>query len=186
MSRIGRKPITVPSGVTVTVGEGNLVTVKGPKGTLTQQMPSDIAIQQDNGTINITRPTEEKQHRALHGLTRALLNNMVIGTSTGFQKVLEINGVGYRAQKTGRNLTMSLGFSHPVIVEAPDGIDLNVGERNTVIVAGSDKQLVGEVAANIRGLRPPEPYKGKGIKYSDETIRRKAGKAGKTGKGGKK
>ena len=121
------------------------------------------------------------------GLTRSLLNNMVIGTSTGFQKVLEINGVGYRAQKTGRNLTMSLGFSHPVIVEAPEGIELNVGERNTVIVAGVDKQLVGEVAANIRSLRPPEPYKGKGIKYADEVIRRKAGKAGKTGgKGGKK
>lgn len=186
MSRIGKKPISVPSGVTITVGENNYVTVKGPKGTLSQQLPPEIAINQDNGTVNVVRPSDEKQHKALHGLTRSLLNNMVVGVSTGFQKVLEINGVGYRATKTGRNLTMALGFSHPVIVEAPEGIDLNTGERNTVIVSGADKQLVGEVAANIRGLRPPEPYKGKGIKYSDEVIRRKAGKAGKTGKGGKK
>lgn len=186
MSRIGKKPITVPSGVTITVGDNNYVTVKGPKGTLSQQLPPEIAINQDNGTVNVTRPSDEKQHKALHGLTRSLLNNMVVGVSTGFQKVLEINGVGYRATKTGRNLTMALGFSHPVIVEAPEGIDLNTGERNTVIVSGADKQLVGEVAANIRGLRPPEPYKGKGIKYSTEVIRRKAGKAGKTGKGGKK
>lgn len=186
MSRIGKRPIEVPNGVTISVADGNLVTVKGPKGTLTQQMPREISIRQENSTITVTRPGDEKQHRALHGLTRALLNNMVTGTSAGFQKVLEINGVGYRATKTGRNLTMSLGFSHPVIVEAPEGIDLNVGERNTVIVSGADKQLVGEVAANIRSLRPPEPYKGKGIKYSTEVIRRKAGKAGKTGKGGKK
>lgn len=186
MSRIGKRPIEVPKGVTVNVADGNLVTVKGPKGSLTQQLPRDIVIQQENGTVNVTRPTDEKRHRALHGLTRALLNNMVVGTSTGFQKVLEITGVGYRATKTGRNLTMALGFSHPVIVEAPEGVDLTVGERNTVIVSGADKQLVGEVAANIRSLRPPEPYKGKGIKYSDEVIRRKAGKAGKTGKGGKK
>lgn len=186
MSRIGKKPISVPGGVTITVGENNYVTVKGPKGTLSQQLPPEIAINQDNGTVNVTRPSDEKQHKALHGLTRSLLNNMVVGVSTGFQKVLEINGVGYRATKTGRNLTMALGFSHPVIVEAPEGIDLNTGERNTVIVSGADKQLVGEVAANIRGLRPPEPYKGKGIKYSTEVIRRKAGKAGKTGKGGKK
>lgn len=186
MSRIGKKPIEVPNGVTITVGERNLVTVKGPRGTLTQQLPPEMTINQENGVLSVVRPSDEKQHRALHGLTRALLSNMVVGTSTGFQKVLEITGVGYRAQKTGRNLTMSLGFSHPVVVEAPDGVDLNVGERNTVIVAGADKQLVGEVAANIRSLRPPEPYKGKGIKYSTETIRRKAGKAGKTGKGGKK
>lgn len=187
MSRIGKKPIEVPKGVTVTVADGNMVTVKGPKGTLSQQLPPEIRISQEDGVINVARPSDEKRHRALHGLTRSLLNNMVVGTSTGFQKVLEINGVGYRAQKTGRNLTMSLGFSHPVVVEAPEGIDLNVGERNTVVVAGADKQLVGEVAANIRNLRPPEPYKGKGIKYSDEVIRRKAGKAGKTGgKGGKK
>jgi large subunit ribosomal protein L6 len=176
MSRIGKKPIPVPSGVTVNVGSNNLVTVKGPKGTLSQQLPPEIAINQDNGTISVTRPSDEKRHRALHGLTRSLLNNMVVGVSTGFQKVLEINGVGYRATKTGKNLTMSLGFSHPVLVEAPDGIDLNVGERNTVIVAGADKQLVGEVAANIRGLRPPEPYKGKGVKYAGEFIFRKEGK----------
>lgn len=186
MSRIGRKPIEVPKGVTMTVDGNNLVTVKGPKGTLTQQMPADISISQQDSTITVTRPSEAKQHKALHGLTRSLLNNMVVGTSTGFQKILEINGVGYRATKTGKNLTMSLGFSHPVIVEAPEGVTLDVGERNTVIVSGADKQAVGEVAANIRGLRPPEPYKGKGIKYSTETIRRKAGKAGKTGKGGKK
>lgn len=187
MSRIGYKAIPVPSGVTVTVGENNVVTVKGGKGTLSQQLPPEMMIAQENGTIAVTRPSDSKVHKARHGLTRALLNNMVIGVSTGFQKVLEINGVGYRAQKTGKNLTMSLGFSHPVIVEAPDGIDLNTGERNTVVVSGADKQMVGEIAANIRGLRPPEPYKGKGIKYSDEIIRRKAGKAGKAGgKGGKK
>ena len=186
MSRIGKKPISVPQGVTITVGNNNFVTVKGPKGTLSQQLPPEIAISQEDGVASVTRPSDEKRHKALHGLSRSLLNNMVVGVSTGFQKILEINGVGYRATKTGRNLTMSLGFSHPVLVEAPDGIDLTVGERNTVIVAGADKQLVGEVAANIRSLRPPEPYKGKGIKYSDETIRRKAGKAGKTGKGGKK
>jgi len=186
MSRIGRKPISVPSGVTINVAENNYVTVKGPRGTLSQQMPPEISINQEDSTVMVVRPSDEKRHKALHGLTRSLLNNMVVGVSTGFQKVLEINGVGYRATKTGRNLTMALGFSHPVIVEAPEGIELTVGERNTVIVAGADKQLVGEIAANIRGLRPPEPYKGKGIKYSDETIRRKAGKAGKTGKGGKK
>jgi len=181
MSRIGKKPIELPNGVSVAVDDGNLVTVKGPKGQLTQQLPPEMTIAQENGSISVTRPSDSKEHRARHGLTRALLNNMVVGTSNGFQKTLEINGVGYRAQKTGRNLTMLLGFSHPVIVEAPDGIDLNVGERNTVVVSGIDKQAVGEIAAFIRNLRPPEPYKGKGIKYSDETIRRKAGKAGKTG-----
>lgn len=186
MSRIGNKPITVPQGVTVTVGDNNVVTVKGTKGTLTQQLPPEMKINQENGTITVSRPSDSKDHRARHGLARALLNNMVQGVSAGFQKVLEINGVGYRAQKTGKNLTLSLGFSHPVIVEAPDGIDLTTGERNTVIIAGADKQMVGEVAANIRSLRPPEPYKGKGIKYQDEVIRRKAGKAGKAGKGGKK
>jgi large subunit ribosomal protein L6 len=185
MSRIGNKPISVPQGVTVTVAEGNMVTVKGTRGTLTQQLPPEMAIRQEDGTLTVTRPSDSKQHRARHGLTRALLNNMVTGVSTGFQKVLEINGVGYRAQKTGKNLTLSLGFSHPVIVEAPDGVDLNVGERNSVIIAGADKQMVGEIAANIRRLRPPEPYKGKGIKYQDEVIRRKAGKAGKAGKGKK-
>lgn len=186
MSRIGNKPITVPQGVTVTVGNNNVVTVKGTKGTLTQQLPPEMEISQEDGTLTVKRPSDSKEHRARHGLTRALLNNMVLGVSAGFQKVLEINGVGYRAQKTGKNLTLSLGFSHPVVVEAPDGIDLNTGERNTVVISGTDKQMVGEVAANIRSLRPPEPYKGKGIKYQDEVIRRKAGKAGKAGKGGKK
>ncbi len=179
MSRIGRKPITVPRGVTVTVADGNSVTVQGPKATLTRSLPADMRIVQQDGTLLVERPSEAKQHKALHGLTRSLLANMVIGVSDGFQKVLEINGVGYRAQKTGKDLTLSLGFSHPVVVTPPDGIELNTGERGTIIVSGADKQLVGEIAANIRGLRPPEPYKGKGVKYADERIRRKAGKAGK-------
>ena len=179
MSRIGRKPIPVPQAVTVTVGDGNHVTVKGPRATLTRTLPADMRIVQEDGTLLVERPSEAKQHKALHGLTRSLLANMVIGVSDGFQKVLEINGVGYRAQKTGRDLTLSLGFSHPVVVTPPEGIELNTGERGTIIVSGADKQLVGEVAANIRGLRPPEPYKGKGVKYADERIRRKAGKAGK-------
>ena len=179
MSRIGRKPIPVPQAVTVTVADGNHVTVKGPKATLIRALPADMRIVQQDGTLLVERPSEAKQHKALHGLTRSLLANMVIGVSDGFRKVLEINGVGYRAQKTGRDLTLSLGFSHPVVVSPPEGIELTTGERNTIIVSGADKQLVGEVAANIRGLRPPEPYKGKGVKYSDERIRRKAGKAGK-------
>lgn len=179
MSRIGKRPISLPNAVTVTVGTGNLVTVKGPKATLTQQLPAAMQIVQQDGTVTVERPSDSKEHRSLHGLTRSLLANMVTGVSTGFQKVLEINGVGYRAQKTGRDLTLSLGFSHPVVVSPPEGVDLNTGERNTLIISGADKQLVGEMAANIRGLRPPEPYKGKGIKYQDERIRRKAGKAGK-------
>jgi large subunit ribosomal protein L6 len=179
MSRIGRKPIPVPKAVTVTVEDGNHITVKGPKATLSRALPADMRILQGDGEIVVERPSESKQHKALHGLTRSLLANMVIGVSDGFSKVLEINGVGYRAQKTGRDLTLSLGFSHPVVVTPPDGIELATGERNTVIVSGADKQLVGEVAANIRSLRPPEPYKGKGVKYIDERIRRKAGKAGK-------
>ena len=179
MSRIGRKPITIPKAVTVTVADGNLVTVKGPRAMLTKQLPSDMRILQEDGVVTVERPSEAKHHKALHGLTRSLLANMVTGVSDGFQKVLEINGVGYRAQKTGRDLTLSLGFSHPVVVTPPEGIDLNTGERNTIIVSGADKEVVGEIAANIRGLRPPEPYKGKGVKYIDERIRRKAGKAGK-------
>jgi len=179
MSRIGRKPIPVPSAVTVTVADGNFVTVKGPRATLTRQLPPAMRIVQDNGTIVIERPSDAKEHKALHGLTRSLLANMVTGVNDGFRKVLEINGVGYRAAKTGNNLTLSLGFSHPVVVTPPEGIELTTGERNTVIVSGADKEMVGEIAANIRGLRPPEPYKGKGVKYSDERIRRKAGKAGK-------
>ena len=179
MSRIGRKPISLPQAVTVTIADGNVVTVKGPRATLTRRLPTEMRIAQENGTVTVERPSDAKQHKALHGLTRSLLANMVIGVSDGFQKVLEINGVGYRAVKTGKDLTLSLGFSHPVVVSPPDGIELNTGERNTVIVSGADKELVGEIAANIRGLRPPEPYKGKGVKYLDERIRRKAGKAGK-------
>jgi len=182
MSRIGRKPITVPRDVTVTVADGNTVTVQGPKATLTRPLPVDMRIVQQDGTITVERPSDEKQHRALHGLTRSLLANMVTGVSDGFQKVLEINGVGYRAQKTGRDLTLTLGFSHPVVITPPQGIDLNTGERNTVIVSGADKEVVGEIAAQIRRLRPPEPYKGKGFKFLEERIRRKAGKAGKSGK----
>ncbi len=182
MSRIGRKPISVPNTVTVTVADGNQVTVKGPKATLTRTLPAAMRIVQEDSTIIVERPSDAKEHRALHGLTRSLLANMVTGVSDGFQKVLEINGVGYRAQKTGRDLTLSLGFSHPVVIQPPEGIDLNTGERNTVIVSGADKELVGEIAANIRGLRPPEPYKGKGVKYADERIRRKAGKSGKGAK----
>lgn len=182
MSRIGRKPITVPNAVIVTIADGNFVTVKGPKATLARQLPAEMRIVQQDGTITVERPSDAKDHRALHGLTRSLLANMVTGVSDGFRKVLEINGVGYRAQKTGANLTLSLGFSHPVVITPPDGIDLNTGERNTVVVSGADKELVGEIAANIRGLRPPEPYKGKGVKYQDERVRRKAGKAGKGAK----
>ena len=182
MSRIGRQPIPVPQAVTVTVADGNFVTVKGPRATLTRQLPADMRIVQQDSTITVERPSEQKEHKALHGLTRSLLANMVIGVSDGFRKVLEINGVGYRAQKTGNDLTLSLGFSHPVVITPPAGVELNTGERGTVIVSGADKELVGEIAANIRGLRPPEPYKGKGIKYADERIRRKAGKAGKSGK----
>jgi len=138
-----------------------------------------MRIVQEDGSLVVDRPSDAKEHKALHGLTRSLLANMVVGVSEGFQKVLEINGVGYRAVKTGRDLTLSLGFSHPVVVAPPPGVELNVGERNTIIVSGADKQLVGEIAANIRSLRPPEPYKGKGVKYLGERIRRKAGKAGK-------
>ena len=179
MSRIGRKPISVPGTVTVTVADGNVVTVKGARATLTQQLPAAMRIVQQDGTLTVERPSDSKEHKALHGLTRSLLANMVIGVSDGFQKVLEINGVGYRATKAGRDLNLSLGFSHPVVVSPPEGVELNTGERNTIIVSGADKQLVGEVAANIRALRPPEPYQGKGVKYQGERIRRKAGKAGK-------
>ncbi|GAC1384364.1 MAG: 50S ribosomal protein L6 [Herpetosiphon sp.] len=186
MSRIGRKIIQVPDGVMVTVANGNFVTVKGPRATLVQQLSPEMNLRQEDGTITVERPSDEKQHRALHGLTRSLLANMVIGVSQGFAKTLDINGVGYRAQKAGRDLNLALGFSHPVSVKAPEGIEFVTPTQTQVIVTGADKQLVGEVAANIRNLRPPEPYLGKGIKYSDERIRRKAGKSGKTGKGGKK
>lgn len=181
MSRIGRQPVSVPSNVTVTVGEGNSVSVKGPKGELTRQFPASISFDRDEGVINVTRPNDEGKQRALHGLSRSLLNNMVTGVSTGFTKVLEVQGVGYRAQMQGSNLQLALGFSHPVVVAPPAGITFTV-EGPRVNVEGIDKEKVGQVAANIRKLRPPEPYKGKGIRYSGERVRRKAGKAGKVGK----
>ncbi len=181
MSRIGRQPVTVPSNVTLTVGDGNVVSVKGPKGELTRQFPATISLNRDEGVINVTRPNDEGKQRSLHGLSRTLLNNMVVGVTDGFTKVLEVQGVGYRAQMQGSNLQLALGFSHPVIVAPPAGISFVV-EGPRVSIQGIDKELVGQVAANIRKLRPPEPYKGKGIRYSGERVRRKAGKAGKVGK----
>ncbi len=178
MSRIGRQPIPIPDGVNLEI-DGTHVVVTGPRGRMERTLPAEMILVREDGVVSVQRPSEAKRHKALHGLTRSLLANMVIGVSDGFQKVLEINGVGYRALKTGRDLTLSLGFSHPVVVSPPPGVELNVGERNTIIVSGADKEVVGEIAANIRGLRPPEPYKGKGIKYNNERIRRKAGKAGK-------
>lgn len=178
MSRIGREPITVPAGVTVTL-ENNVVTVKGPKGTLTQTFPAVLTIENNAGVLTVTRPNDEKETRALHGTTRALLNGMVQGVTNGFEKKLEINGVGYRAQKSGKTLTLNLGHSHPIVFEETADITFDVPDSNTVIVKGPDKQKVGQMAAVIRTKRPPEPYLGKGVKYSYERIRRKAGKAGK-------
>jgi large subunit ribosomal protein L6 len=178
MSRIGKLPIAVPSGVEVTVS-GQDVTVKGPKGTLHQTVPQPISVASENGTITVTRPDEEQENRALHGLSRALLANMVTGVSEGFAKKLEIVGVGYRVQARGSNLEFSLGYSHPIVIEPPEGIDFNVESPTRLTVSGIDKQRVGEVAANIRKLRKPEPYKGKGIRYEGEQVRRKVGKAGK-------
>ena len=178
MSRIGRMPITVPAGVEVSVAAGNLVTVKGPKGTLTQQLHPAMMIELDGAVINVKRPSDAKEHRSLHGLTRTLLSNMIVGVSEGYKKELDINGVGYRANKDGNKLVMNLGFSHDVIVPEIDGITIEVPNPNKVIVLGCDKQKVGQFAAEIREYRRPEPYKGKGIKYVDEVIRRKAGKTG--------
>ena len=178
MSRIGRMPITVPAGVEVSVAAGNLVTVKGPKGTLTQQLHPAMMIELDGAVINVKRPSDAKEHRSLHGLTRTLISNMVTGVNETYKKELEINGVGYRATKDGNKLVMNLGYSHQVIVPEIDGITIEVPGPNTVIVIGCDKQKVGQFAAEIRGKRPPEPYKGKGIKYVDEVIRRKVGKTG--------
>jgi large subunit ribosomal protein L6 len=178
MSRIGRQPIPIPSGVDVNV-EGRKISVKGPKGELSHTIPEPIEISLDDGALTVTRPNDQNTVRALHGLTRALLNNMIVGVTEGYRKTLEIVGVGYRVQAKGRNLEFSLGYSHPIMVEAPDGITFNV-ERPTVFsVEGIDKQKVGEVAANIRKLRRPDPYKGKGVRYQGEQIRRKVGKAGK-------
>ena len=183
MSRIGRNPITIPAGVTVTVGAENVVTVKGPLGTLTQQFNSNMVIEQKDGVLTVSRPNDEKQNRAFHGLTRALLNNMVVGVTQGYTKTLEIVGVGYRAEMQGTKINMSLGYSHPVIIEPVDGIKFavtaNQAGNNVITITGIDKQVVGQVAANIRAKRAPEPYKGKGVKYVGERIRRKAGKTGK-------
>ena len=173
MSRIGVKPITVPAGVEVTIAEGNLVTVKGPKGTLTKKFDAAISIKQEENTITVERPTNNKQHRSLHGLTRTLIDNMVIGVTNGFEKKLELVGVGYRAQKQGKKLVMNLGFSHPVEMEDPEGLTVEVPNQTELIVKGIDKQLVGNYAAKIRDWRKPEPYKGKGIRYAGEVVRRK-------------
>ena len=178
MSRIGRKPITVPAGVEVKV-DGNVVTVKGPKGTLTQNVHPNMTVKVEGAVVTVTRPDDEKENKALHGLTRSLIANMVEGVVKGYEKKLEINGVGYRAAKQGKKLVMNLGYSHDVIMEESDGITFETPDANTIIVRGIDKQMVGQVAAEVRGKRGPEPYKGKGIKYSDEHIRRKAGKTGK-------
>ncbi len=181
MSRIGKMPITVPAGVTVTI-EDNLVTVKGPKGELNRQINKNMKLTLDNGVITVERPSDEKEDRALHGLSRTLINNMVVGVTQGFSKTLEINGVGYRAAKQGNNINFTLGFSHPVVKEPPAGITFEVPAPTQIVVSGADKELVGAVAAEIRTLRPPEPYKGKGIRYQGEHVRRKIGKAGAKGK----
>ena len=179
MSRIGRMPIAIPAGVTVEVAENNKVTVKGPKGTLTRVMVPEMEIQVDGAVATVSRPNDLKRMKSLHGLTRTLLNNMIVGVTDGYEKVLEINGVGYRAQKQGKKLTLSLGYSHPVEMEDPEGIETVLDGQNKITVKGIDKEKVGQYAAEIRDKRRPEPYKGKGIKYSTETIRRKVGKTGK-------
>ena len=178
MSRIGKLPITVPGGVTITVGDGNTVTVKGPKGTLTEKISPAMELSEENGVLTVKRPSDSKEHRALHGLTRSLVHNMVVGVTEGFSKNLEINGVGYRAQLQGTKLVLNLGYSHQVIVPEIDGITIDVPSANKVVISGPDKQKVGQFAAEVREKRPPEPYKGKGIKYVDEVIRRKVGKTG--------
>ena len=178
MSRIGRAPITVPAGVEVKVDANNHITVKGPKGTLERDLVPQIKVEVNEGVINVTRPNDEKQNRSLHGLTRTLVANMVTGVTEGYKKTLEVNGVGYRCTKEGNKLVMNIGFSHPVNVEEIDGIVIEVPNPNTVVINGIDKQKVGQFAADVRAKRPPEPYKGKGIKYSDEVVRRKEGKTG--------
>ena len=178
MSRIGRMPIDLPAGVEINIGESNLVTVKGPKGTLTQQLAPAMTISQEGSVLHVTRPNDAKENRALHGLTRSLLHNMVVGVTDGFKKELDVNGVGYRVAKEGKNLVMNLGFSHQVIVSEIEGITIDVPAPNKIVINGCDKQAVGQFAAEVREKRPPEPYKGKGIKYADEVIRRKVGKTG--------
>ena len=179
MSRIGRMPIAVPAGVTVDIAENNKVTVKGPKGTLERVLPAEMEIKLEGSEVTVTRPNDLKKMKSLHGLTRTLINNMVIGVSEGYEKKLEINGVGYRAQKQGKKLVLSLGYSHPVEMEDPEGLETVVDGTNIIVVKGIDKEKVGQYAAEIRAKRSPEPYKGKGIKYADEVIRRKVGKTGK-------
>lgn len=181
MSRIGRMPIAIPSGVTVKV-EDNLVSVKGPKGELSRKINKDMLIKMEGNEITVERPSDEKEHRSMHGLSRTLINNMVVGVSQGYTKTLEIAGVGYRAAKAGENINLTLGFSHPVVIEPPQGISFEVPAPNRIVVSGINKENVGAIAAQIRTLRKPEPYKGKGIKYEGEHIRRKAGKAGAKGK----
>ena len=179
MSRIGRMPIAIPAGVTVDIAENNQVTVKGPKGTLERVLPAEMAITKEGDEIKVARPNDLKKMKSLHGLTRTLINNMIIGVTEGYEKKLEVNGVGYRAAKQGKKLTLSLGYSHPVEMEDPEGIEVTVDGQNLIIVKGIDKEKVGQYAAEIREKRAPEPYKGKGIKYVDEVIRRKVGKTGK-------
>lgn len=178
MSRIGRAPIAIPAGVEIKIEENNVVTVKGPKGTLTQKLSEKMTLTQEGNVIHVTRPNDEKENRALHGLTRTLLNNMVVGVTEGYKKELDVNGVGYRVAKEGKKLTMNIGYSHPVVMEETDGITIEVPSPNKIIISGTDKQKVGQFAAEVRGKRPPEPYKGKGIKYTTEVIRRKVGKTG--------
>ena len=179
MSRIGRAPITVPAGVEIKLEAGNNITVKGPKGTLNRKLVDDMNIAVDGAVITVTRPSELKRHKALHGLTRTLINNMIIGVTEGYTKTLEISGVGYRAAKNGNKLSLTLGYSHPVEMTDPEGITSTLEGQTKIIISGIDKERVGQYAAEIRAKRPPEPYKGKGVKYSTEKIRRKAGKAGK-------
>ena len=178
MSRIGRMPIDLPAGVEINIGESNLVTVKGPKGTLTQQLAPAMTISQEGSVLHVTRPNDAKENRALHGLTRSLLHNMVVGVTDGFKKELDVNGVGYRVAKEGKKLVMNLGYSHQVTMDEPDGITIECPTANKIVISGMDKQQVGQFAAEVREKRPPEPYKGKGIKYTDEVIRRKEGKTG--------
>jgi large subunit ribosomal protein L6 len=179
MSRIGKLPIAIPQGIEVKIADDNTVSVKGPKGQLIKKMHEDINIAIVDGKVLVTRPDDQKMHRALHGLTRALINNMVQGVSNGFERILEINGVGYRAAKSGKKLTLTMGYSHPVEMDDPEGITTEVPAPNRIVIKGADKEKVGIHAANIRAVRKPEPYLGKGIKYSDEIIRRKEGKTGK-------
>ena len=178
MSRIGRMPITVPAGIEVSVAAGNVVTAKGPKGTLVQTLCADMIIEQEGNIITVKRPSDSKEHTALHGMTRALLNNMIVGVSQGFKKELDVNGVGYRVAKEGDKLVMNIGYSHQVIMPEIEGITIECPTQNKIVISGPDKQKVGQFAAEVREKRPPEPYKGKGIKYVDEVIRRKVGKTG--------